>query len=254
MPGTQRNGLLALGGIALAAVLAVIGHVVVNDDLDPWSLTVSDFAVSDRGGVIDVAMALLAAATAVLIPALWRTGSGSEPGGSRPGGDGRARSGRTRRRLRVAGVLLAAWTAGLVTAAVVPTNEPGLPMDTAAYLHRYASVVAFLALPVAGWLLAGHLGGRTAGWLRALTLASLLLAGAMVWSAYPGDRLLLGLAERLLIVTEVTLLAVLASSLILTGRSWSRGSTQSACITTDRAPQLHDRRVTGGGVTPVRGA
>ncbi|SBT54542.1 Protein of unknown function (DUF998) [Micromonospora narathiwatensis] len=195
---------MALGGIALAAVLAVVGHLVVNDDLDPWSLTVSDFAVSDRGGVIDVAMALLAAATAVLIPALRRTGSGSNP--ARPGGDGR--------RLRVAGFFLAAWTAGLATAAVVPTNEPGLPMDTAAYLHRYASVIAFLALPVAGWLLAGQLGGRAAGWLRALTLASLLLAGAMVWSAYPGDRMLLGLVERLLIVAEVALLCVVAATLV----------------------------------------
>jgi len=190
----------------------VVGHLVVNDDLDPWSLTVSDFAVSDRGGVIDVAMALLAAATAVLIPALWRTGSGSDP--ARPGGDGRTPAGRAGRRLRVAGMFLAAWTAGLATAAVVPTNEPGLPMDTAAYLHRYASVIAFLALPVAGWLLAGHLGGRAARWLRALTLASLLLAGAMVWSAYPGDRMLLGLVERLLIVAEVALLCVVAATLV----------------------------------------
>ncbi|MCW3815318.1 DUF998 domain-containing protein [Micromonospora sp. DR5-3] len=218
MPGNRRSALLALGGIALAAVLAVLGHLQVNDDLSPWSLTVSDFAVSDRGGVIDVAMAVLAAATAVLIPVVWRTGAGSDPSGSRPGGKRRAPTGgeapgRIGRRPRVAGVLLAAWTAGLVTSAVVPTNEPGLPMGTAAYLHRYASVVAFLALPVAGWLLAGHLGSRAAGWLRALTLASLLLAGAMIWSAYPGDRMLIGLAERLLIVTEVALLSVLAVAL-----------------------------------------
>jgi len=207
MPANRRSALLTLGGIALATVLAVLGHLEVNDDLNPWSLTVSDFAVSDRGGVIDVAMAVLAAATAVLIPALWRTGPGSAPEGPRTGGDGRAG------RRRVAGLFLAAWSAGLVTAALVPTNEPGLPMDTAAYLHRYASVVAFLALPAAGWLLAGQPGGRATGWLRGLTQASLLLAGAMVWSAYPGDRLLIGLAERLLIVTEVALLAVIAVAL-----------------------------------------
>ncbi|PWU48418.1 DUF998 domain-containing protein, partial [Micromonospora globispora] len=75
MPGTRNSGLLALGGIALAAVLAVLGHLEVNDDLDPWSLTVSDFAVSDRGGVLDAAMAVLAAATVVLIPALGRAGA-----------------------------------------------------------------------------------------------------------------------------------------------------------------------------------
>ncbi|GAA2218254.1 DUF998 domain-containing protein [Micromonospora olivasterospora] len=218
MPETRTSGLLALGGIALAAALAVLGHLDVNDDLSPWSLTVSDFAVSDRGGVIDAAMAVLAAATAVLIPALWRTGTGSARGGSRPGGHGRAPTGggpalgRAGRR-RAAGILLAAWAAGLVSAAVLPTNGPGLPMDTAAYLHRYASVVAFLALPVAGWLLAGHLGGRAAGWVRGLALASLLLAGAMVWSAYPGERLLIGLAERLLILAEVALLGVVAARL-----------------------------------------
>jgi hypothetical protein len=191
MPGTRNSGLLALGGIALAAVLAVLGHLEVSDDLSPWSLTVSDFAVSDRGGVIDTAMAVLAAATVVLLPALRRAGAG--------------RSGRA---------LLVAWSAGLVAAAVVPTNEPGLPMDTAAYLHRYASVVAFLALPVAGWLLARRLGGRAAGWLRGLTLTSLLLAAAMIWSAYPGDRVLIGLAERLLILAEVVLLAVVAGTLL----------------------------------------
>ncbi|GAB3390578.1 hypothetical protein GCM10027452_38700 [Micromonospora halotolerans] len=72
MPGTRSSGLLALGGIALAAVLTVVGHLEVNDNLNPWSLTVSDFAVSDRGGVIDTAMAVLAAATLVLLPALRR--------------------------------------------------------------------------------------------------------------------------------------------------------------------------------------
>ncbi|RQX54739.1 DUF998 domain-containing protein, partial [Micromonospora chalcea] len=76
MPGTRSSGLLALGGIVLAAVLAVMGHVGVSDDLDPWSLTVSDFAVSDRGGVIDTAMAVLAAASVVLLPALRRAGAG----------------------------------------------------------------------------------------------------------------------------------------------------------------------------------
>ncbi|RZU73236.1 uncharacterized protein DUF998 [Micromonospora kangleipakensis] len=217
MPGTRRHGLLALGGIALAAVLALIGHLEVNDDLNPWSLTVSDFAVSDRGGVIDVAMAVLAAATAVLVPVLRAPGLPGRPHRapgpagtaepSAPAGPG-ASSG------RLVAVLLWAWTAGLVVSALVPTNEPGLPMDTAAYLHRYASVVAFLALPPAGWLLAGRLGGHGASWLRALALTSLALAGAMVWSAYPGDRVLIGLAERLLILAEVGVLAVVAVSLI----------------------------------------
>lgn len=192
MPGTRRNGLLAIGGIVLAAVLAVIGHLEVSDDLDPWSLTVSDFAVSDRGGVIDTAMAVLAAASLVLLPALRRAGAG-----------------------RVPLALLTAWSAGLLAAALVPTNEPGTPMDTAAYVHRYASVLSFLALPVAGWLLARHPVTGAAAWLRGLTAASLVLAATMIASAYLGDRALLGLIERLLILTETTLLATLALHLTL---------------------------------------
>ncbi|MCX4386727.1 DUF998 domain-containing protein [Micromonospora peucetia] len=205
MRATRNSGLLALGGIALAALLAVIGHLEVNEDLNPWALTVSDFAVSDRGGVIDVAMVVLAAASAVLLPALRR--AGRLPGAGRPG-VGRPRAG------LLAEALLAAWVGGLLLAAVVPTNEPGLPMDTAAYVHRYSSVVAFLALPVAGWLLARRLPGAAGRPVRGLAAASVALAAAMVWSAYPGDRLLLGLVERVLILTEVAMLVVVAVALL----------------------------------------
>ncbi|MCG5471839.1 DUF998 domain-containing protein [Micromonospora sp. LAH09] len=192
MPVTRSTGLLALGGIVVAALLTVIGHLEVNDDLSPWALTISDFAVSDRGGVIDVAMVVLALATAVLLLGLRRTAP-------------------PRPRAGTAELLLGAWVAGLLLAAVVPTNEPGTAMTTEAYLHRYASVVAFLALPVSGWLLARRPAlAPAARTLRTLVLLSLALAAAMIWSAYPGDRMLIGLAERLLILTEVAVLATVA--------------------------------------------
>ncbi|WBB65027.1 DUF998 domain-containing protein [Micromonospora sp. WMMD812] len=245
MPGTRNAGLLALGGIALAALLTMIGHVEVNENLSPWSLTVSDFAVSDRGGVIDVAMVVLALATAVLLRGLRRTGLPGPAVGI--GG-------------RLADLLLGTWVAGLMLAAVVPTNEPGTPMTTAAYVHRYASVVAFLALPVAGWLLArrGDLA-RVARGLRGLALSSLVLAAVMVWSAYPGDRMLIGLIERVLILTEVALIAVVAGTV-----AWSRRPAEEA----DHAVVVPDVRgevsrtahhncmidVNLGKVTPARGA
>ncbi|MGC5306399.1 DUF998 domain-containing protein [Micromonospora zamorensis] len=202
MPVTRSTGLLALGGIALAALLTVIGHLEVNDDLNPWALTISDFAVSDRGGVIDVAMVVLALATVALLYGLRRAGPP------------RSRSART------AELLLGAWVGGLLLAAVVPTNEPGTAMTTAAYLHRYASVIAFLALPIGGWLLARRDQLTPAArWLRGLAVASLVLAAAMVWSAYPGERVLIGLAERLLILTEVGVLTAVALVLARSGSS-----------------------------------
>ncbi|MFG2047175.1 DUF998 domain-containing protein [Micromonospora sp. NPDC048935] len=202
MPGTRNTGVLALGGIALAALLTLIGHLEVNDDLNPWALTISDFAVSDRGGAIDAAMVVLALATVALLYGLRRTG----PPRPRAGTDE---------------LLLGAWVGGLLLAALVPTNEPGTAMTTAAYVHRYASVVAFLALPIGGWLLARRTElAPAARTLRTLVLVSLALAAAMAWSAYPGDRVLIGLAERLLILTEVAVLATVA--VLQTGREGER--------------------------------
>ena len=143
MPGTRSTpGLLALGGIALAALLTVIGHVEVNDDLNPWALTISDFAVSDRGGVIDVAMVVLALATGGA--AVRSCAAPTHPDPALPA--------------RAAELLLGAWWAGLLLAAAgADATSRGTAMTTAAYLHRYASVVAFLALPV------GRLAARPAG-------------------------------------------------------------------------------------------
>ncbi|MFY1574408.1 DUF998 domain-containing protein [Verrucosispora sp. WMMD703] len=213
MPAIRNSGALALGGIVLAAVLTVIGHAGVSD-LDPVSLTVSDYAVSDSGEIIHIAMLLLAAASAVLIPTLGRL---SPPGG--PRSVTATTDGVAGRRGRAAEWLLAVWAGGLLVSGLVPTNPPGTEMDTAAYVHRYASVVAFLALPIAGWLLAARLpaGTRAGRWLRALTVTSLLLAVAMAWSAYPGDRAYYGLIERALIVAEVGLLTVVAAY----SSSWS---------------------------------
>ncbi|MEU8012867.1 DUF998 domain-containing protein [Micromonospora parva] len=234
MPGTRSTGLLALGGIALAALLTVIGHLEVNDDLNPWALTVSDFAVSDRGGVIDIAMVVLALATVALLYGLRRVAP-AWPG-------------------RTAELLLGAWVTGLLLAAVVPTNEPGTAMTTAAYVHRYASVVAFLALPAAGWLLARRSElAPVARMLRTLVLLSLALAAAMIWSAYPGDRLLIGLAERLLIVTEVAVLATIALAQIRAAVDHGVVAPhQTGHRGLNRPPQLHDCRE--GAATPARAA
>ncbi len=243
MPGTRKNGVLAIAAIAVAALLAVVGHAGV-DGLDPVSVTVSDYAVSDSGGAIHVAMLLLAVGSAVLIPALRRPGP--------------PRGRRDTARVGAAQLLLAAWAGGLLLAGLVPTNPPGTEMGTAAYVHRYASVVAFVALPVAGWLLATHLPAnpRAARWLRILAAASLFLAAAQVWSAYPGDRALYGLIERALIVTEVALLTLLAATLPTRPRS-----ADHAFVVPHEGRETvligHHKSMIGerlGGVTPVREA
>ena len=194
MAQSRTFALIAGGGIAAAALLAVIGHLDSNGGMDPWTLTVSDFAVSDRGGAIDIAMGLVAFATVVAVAGLWRAGIAI----------GAWATG-----------LLAVWTGGVLLSAVVPTDEPGLPLSTAGAVHRYASIAAFLALPVGGWLLTRRLPSVTAGrWIRGLAVASLVCALGMAGSAFLADRLLIGLIERLLIAAEIGLLGIIVASLV----------------------------------------
>ncbi|GAA2097427.1 hypothetical protein GCM10009801_67740 [Streptomyces albiaxialis] len=183
-----------LVSLTLAVNAALWSPLDTDPGLSPFALTVSDFAALDRGGPIETTMALLGLASLAL------------PAGARL------------RRVPVRGlptVLLAVWGLGLVLAAVVPTDPLATELSGAAQVHRYASVAAFAALPAAGLLLARRFGTgpaadrTTARRLRFLSYAALAGAVLMACSAGPGDRALIGLAERLLLGCEVALLAVL---------------------------------------------
>ncbi|WP_425837722.1 DUF998 domain-containing protein [Streptomyces fractus] len=195
-----------------AAVLLAVGAALLaprdtDPGLDPLSLTVSDFAALDRGGPIETAMASLGVISLLLLVV-------------------------ARKRLTAVrglpSVLLAVWGAGLVLAAVVPTDPLTTHLTGSAYVHRYASVAAFAALPVAGLILARRLAsraGRTAWWLRTLSLVALAGAAAMAYSAGPGGRELIGLVERVLLGCEVLMLGVLGRyvhRLVPAGRAHAR--------------------------------
>ncbi|MEV7618178.1 DUF998 domain-containing protein [Streptomyces sp. NPDC089799] len=179
--------------VALAVTAALWAPSDTDPGLSPLSLTISDFAALDRGGPIETTMALLGvASSALLVMAHARLPS-----------------------MRgLVSALLAVWAVGLVVAAVVPTDPLAAELSTPAQVHRYASIAAFVALPAAGLLLArrldaDHQGRRTARSLRALSWAALAGAVVMAYSAGPGGRELIGLAERLLLGCEVVLLGLL---------------------------------------------
>ncbi|GAB2941101.1 DUF998 domain-containing protein [Micromonospora polyrhachis] len=179
---------LAWVGLALTVLLAVVGQIDPDPYLDPFALTVSDYAVADRGGVTDAAMMTFGASALALLMAL-------------------------RNLPRGAIVLLGVFAAGMFVAAIAPT-DPGTHLSGTGQLHRYASVVAFVALPLAGLLLtrrAPDLLGRAIGWVRGLVLATGVFMVAMLVSSTVGDRLLVGLAERLLLTTSVVLMAALVT-------------------------------------------
>jgi len=173
----------ALVGAALTALLAIIGQFGPDPDFSQIALTVSDYAVADRGGVTDWAMVTFGTSALALLLALDRP-------------------------RRLLSAILALFAAAMIVAAVAPT-DPGPQLTLTGTIHRYASVAAFAALPTSGLLLAERYA-RLAGLIRGLVAASSVFMLAMLGSAVFADRAWIGVAERLLLGAGVILLGVLA--------------------------------------------
>ncbi|MEU7001599.1 DUF998 domain-containing protein [Nonomuraea sp. NPDC046570] len=190
--------LIAFAAIAFSVVAVVIGQIVPDPYLDPMNVTISEYAVADRGGVTEVAMAVLGLGSLVLMAGLRAAGA------------------------PVRGLpewLMGVWSAALLVAAVIPTTPLGEDMTLTAQIHRYVSVAAFLALPAAGALLVPRFAADERWKAIARPVEWLALAGgfgllAITYVALPGDRVLIGLVERVLLGAEVALLGMLALRLV----------------------------------------
>ncbi|MGW0805322.1 DUF998 domain-containing protein [Nonomuraea sp. NPDC002799] len=191
-----RTQVLArISGVALAvaAVLVVAGHFEADDNLSAFGSTISDFAASDRGGAVETGMFVAGVASLILLVVLRAT-----------------RAPLTRTTI----ALLLLWSVGVIASAVIPTNPAGMDLTTTGYVHRYVSFAAFAVLPVAGLILARHLS-RQPSWrgvaapVRGLAIVVLAAGAAMLFAAFPGHRVLIGLAERLLVLAAIGMLGVL---------------------------------------------
>ncbi len=187
-------------GLFVAVVATVVGHLGLGPGYDPLELTISDYALSGRGSAIQVAMIALAVGSLALLPALGAAG------------------------VRVRGlptILISTWSMGLLIAAIIPTDPVGVSgMSMAAYAHRYASVTAFVALPIAAAGLAsrfsrmGTAWNRTVNAVRTLCVACALGLALFWYVAFPGGRAMMGLVERGLIGLEIVLLTVLSIAVL----------------------------------------
>ncbi|MEU8355743.1 DUF998 domain-containing protein [Nonomuraea sp. NPDC048882] len=198
--------LIACASILFSVVAVVAGQLGPDPYLDPMNVTVSEYAVSDRGGVTEIAMAVLGIGSLALLLGLRSAGAPVRGMPER---------------------LLMVWSGALVVAAVIPTTPIGHDLDLAAQIHRYVSVAAFVSLPAAGALLVPRLTADAAWKPVARTVEWVALAGgfgllAITYVAMPGERVLIGLVERLLLGAEVTLLAVLAGWLMWL--TWGRAT------------------------------
>ncbi|GAA1851165.1 DUF998 domain-containing protein [Asanoa iriomotensis] len=184
-------------GLVTAVVATVVGHIGLGPGYDPLELTISDYALSNRGVTIEIAMVALAIAAPALLAGLRAAGAAVRG---------------------LPTVLLSIWSAGLLVAAIIPTDPPGMStMSTAALIHRYTSVAAFVALPIAAAVIAGRfagLGGRMGATVRWLCVSCVVGIGALWYVAFPGERIMMGLVERGLVAVEITILTVITVAVL----------------------------------------
>jgi hypothetical protein len=198
----------AVSGVACvlaSMVLYAVLHVrPPTAGLDWTRRTISQYALMDGGWMFDAATLLLAAGSLLIVVALR----------------GRLRTGAT--------VALLLWVAGLVGVVWFEKHNWAAGPSISGDIHRAASLVAFLSLPV-GALLTRAWPVRLGGVLSLLCFSPIVWAvlseswtGVRWWQAIP-----LGAVERLVGLVEVLTVLALAGWAVA-GGPHTRSDTQPA--------------------------
>ena len=185
-----------LVGVALAVVFVGLLHVLYAGDVDPVRRTISEYALRDLGWMFDAGVLGLAAGSVAVLIALVRAGLVRWPS--------------------FAAVGMLVWAAGMVAVVVFEKTNWAVGPSVGGVIHRYASLVAFFALPVATLVATrGREGAASPRWLAVAALAWLgaILSGVVLrpFSGVPWWQFLpLGIMERGLALTEVGVVVALA--------------------------------------------
>ncbi len=195
-------GLVALlGGIGVFLALHVLPP---TSEISPVRRTLSEYALGTSKWAFDLAVVLIAIGSALVFAELTRRGHG-----------------------RVAVGFGAVWVASLVLVVVFTKTNWSVGPSVGGTIHRYASVAAFVSLPLAVLAAAGAVFPAAVAWrwlARLLSAASLAWFGTIVvgvvnmamggvswWRFVP-----LGLVERMIAGFAVAALAVLVIGLVRT--------------------------------------
>lgn len=196
-----------IAGAALAVVLVGALHLMPETaSISPVRRTISEYALTELGwafnlGAIALALGSLSIFAALIVAGLARRGS-------------------------LGVVFGVVWSAALLIVVLFPKHNWAIGPSTNGQIHRVASIVAFLCLPLAVLLLTrrttsdGAKGprqpraARMAFWLGVLSLAWFsLILGALVLTPVTGtpwyQAIPLGLVERGLVLTEVAAVVAL---------------------------------------------
>ena len=186
-----------LVGTGLAVVLVGLLHIINAGQLDPVRRTISEYALRDHGWMFDAGVLALAAGSVAVLIALVRAGLVRWPS--------------------FAAVAMLVWAVGMVTVVGFEKTDWSIGPSLGGTIHRYASFVAFLALPIAA-LVATRRRDGLAAWPPWLAVAALAWLGAILsgvvlrpLSGVPWWQFLpLGIMERGLALTAVAVVVALA--------------------------------------------
>jgi energy-converting hydrogenase Eha subunit A len=206
MPPMRLVHPLAVTGLAAAVVgslaVAVLHVLPPTDRLDPVRRTISEYALHETGWLFNSGVLILALGSFAVLLAL--VGAGLV------------------RTMSLGAVALTLWCLGLAAVVYFPKHNWSVGPSASGSIHRVASLVAFIALPVAAIVVArvwrhDPRWRHSARWTVALAIGALLcfgvIIGAFVLEPFTGVRwwraIPLGAVERALATAEVaTLLAL----------------------------------------------
>ncbi len=190
-----------LSGLAVAGFLTYVAVTVaflgLRRDLDPLRRVMSNYAVGQRGYLMDVAFLAFGSGALAFALALVRV----DPAG---------------RRARAGAALLSVASVGLFLAAVFPTdvNAEDIAVTTTGAIHVTAGIVTFLSLTAACVVISSLAWPRRADAILASIV--LLVAFALVVASLALE--LRGLGQRLFLYTALIWLVVATYRL-----GWRRG-------------------------------
>ncbi len=199
--------------LAAGGVLAVVLTIVLVAGLDTGTAltepdelrrTISEYGLGPQAWVFTAAVLLLAAGSIAALVTFIRH--------------------RLLKPFSGASIALTLWTLGMVVIAIFPKQDHSLPASMSGQVHRMASLLAFLSLPVAAFLLAkaashqeewAAFGRRT----RILGAVSVVMFSPLVYSIIVGAvtgtawwRVLpIGYVERGLLLAEVLTVLVIGT-------------------------------------------
>lgn len=197
--------LSALAGVVVAVVMMALLHVMPPSSLvNPVTRTLSEYALLSDAWVFNVGVVALAVGSLAVVG--WLVAQG------------------VIRFVSVPSFLVAVWSACLLVIVAFPKNNWAIGPSMGGTVHRVASVVAFVALPLAAIMV-----GRAARswWPVALGIVAFLwfavILGAVLMQPVTGTRwwlaIPLGMVERGMLFTEVLAVAAMA---LVRGRSVDR--------------------------------